>query len=149
MKSINLRELYPYYTTDFHIEVPDGIADQFHQFDLYDSAYYLRTYRHGGLLSLDCGDQLERSAAVVVLSPYDIVERKEKIHHLYRAIAQLPEKQRSRICAYYLLDMTLQEIADSEGTCVSSVQEGIQRGLRRLRKILKDYDDHPEKSHKK
>ncbi len=149
MKVINLRDYYPFYQNDVHVEVPDRIAEVLHQFILDDAAAYLRRYRHGGLLSLDYGDDIERAALLLVLSPHEIVEQKEQKAQLNRAIYQLPEKQRSRICAYYLLGMTLQEIAESEGTSISTVQEGIQRGLRRLKKNLNFFDDPPGKKPQK
>lgn len=37
------------------------------------------------------------------------------------------------------------DIAKSEGSGASSVHEGIQRGLRRLKKILKKMESDPEK----
>lgn len=43
--------------------------------------------------------------------------------------------------------MSLSDIAKSEGTGVSSVHEGIQRGLRRLKKILEKMNTDPENYH--
>lgn len=57
-----------------------------------------------------------------------------------KALASLPEKQRNRISSHFLLGMSLSEIAKSEGSAVSSVHEGIQRGLRRLKKILEEME---------
>lgn len=48
MKTINLRELYPFYRTDVWIEVNDEIVQEMHRFELLDSAYKLRAYRHAG-----------------------------------------------------------------------------------------------------
>ena len=45
--------------------------------------------------------------------------------------------------------MSLTDIAKSEGTGVSSVHEGIQRGLRRLKKILEKMNTDPENYHQK
>lgn len=42
--------------------------------------------------------------------------------------------------------MSISEIAKSEGSGTSSVYEGIQRGLRRLKKILKKMESDPEKN---
>ena len=53
-------------------------------------------------------------------------------------LLHLPEKQRNRITSHFLLGMSISEIAKSEGSGVSSVHEGIQRGLRRLKKILEE-----------
>ena len=74
------------------------------------------------------------------------LEQKEENARLYQAIASLPEKQRNRITSHFLLGMSISEIAKSEGSGTSSVYEGIQRGLRRLKKILKKMESDPEKN---
>lgn len=86
---------------------------------------------------------------VLVLTPADIFEQKEENAKLYEALASLPEKQRNRITSHFLLGMSLSDIAKSEGTGVSSVHEGIQRGLRRLKKILEKMNTDPENYHQK
>lgn len=86
---------------------------------------------------------------VLVLTPADIFEQKEENARLYEALASLPEKQRNRITSHFLLGMSLSDIAKSEGTGVSSVHEGIQRGLRRLKKILEKMNTDPENYHQK
>ena len=84
-----------------------------------------------------------------VLTPADIFEQKEENARLYEALASLPEKQRNRITSHFLLGMSLSDIAKSEGTGVSSVHEGIQRGLRRLKKNLEKMNTDPENYHQK
>ena len=91
----------------------------------------------------------EGSSMVLVLTPADIFEQKEENARLYEALASLPEKQRNRITSHFLLGMSLSDIAKSEGTGVSSVHEGIQRGLRRLKKILEKMNTDPENYHQK
>ena len=83
------------------------------------------------------------------LTPADIFEQKEENARLYEALASLPEKQRNRITSHFLLGMSLSDIAKSEGTGVSSVHEGIQRGLRRLKKNLEKMNTDPENYHQK
>lgn len=53
MKKINLRDYYPFYTTDTIVEVPDEVADLLHEYKLNEAAYILRTYRHKAYFSLD------------------------------------------------------------------------------------------------
>ena len=146
MTIINLRDYYPFYTSDCFIEVTDDVAEMFKEFDRKEAAYRLRTYRHKAYFSLDYDTNVERDALVVVLTPADILEQKEENDRLYQAIASLPEKQRSRITSHFLLGMSISEIAKSEGSGASSVHEGIQRGLRRLKKILKKMESDPEKN---
>ena len=138
MKEINLRDYYPFYTQDVIVEVPDEVADLLREYKLSEAAHFLRTYRHKAYFSLDYDKNVEHDALVIVLTPEDILAQEEEHARLYRAIALLPEKQRNRICSHYLLGMSLSEIAKSEHSAVSSVHEGIQRGLRRLKKILEE-----------
>lgn len=138
MKEINLRNFYPFYTTDTIMKVPNEVANLLHEYKLKEAAYILRTYRHKAYFSLDYDDNIERDALVLVLTPEDVLTQKEENVRLYQAISALPEKQRNRICSHFLLGMSLSEIAKSENSAVSSVHEGIQRGLRRLKKNLEE-----------
>ena len=149
MKEINLRDYYPFYITDTIVEVPDEVADLLYQYKLKEAAYALRTYRNKAYFSLDYDANVERDALVIVLTPADIFEQKEENAKLYKALDSLPEKQRNRISSHFLLGMSLSEIAKSEGSAVSSVYEGIQRGLRRLNKILKKMEADPENNPQK
>lgn len=149
MKKINLRDYYPYYTQDMIVEVPDEVADILREYKLAEAAYFLRTYRHKAYFSLDYDINVEHEAMVLVLTPADIFGQKEENARLYEALASLPEKQRNRITSHFLLGMSLSDIAKSEGTGVSSVHEGIQRGLRRLKKILEKMNTDPENYHQK
>ena len=149
MKKINLRDYYPYYSQDMIVEVPDEVADILREYKLAEAAYFLRTYRHKAYFSLDYDINVEHEAMVLVLTPADIFEQKEENARLYESLASLPEKQRNRITSHFLLGMSLSDIAKSEGTGVSSVHEGIQRGLRRLKKILEKMNTDPENYHQK
>ena len=149
MKKINLRDYYPYYTQDMIVEVPDEVALLLREYMLLEEAYRIRTYRYKAFYSLDRDEGIEREILVLVLTPADIFEQKEENARLYEALASLPEKQRNRITSHFLLGMSLSDIAKSEGTGVSSVHEGIQRGLRRLKKILEKMNTDPENYHQK
>ena len=149
MAIINLRDYYPFYTSDYFMEVPEDVVEMFKEFDRKEAAYRLRTYRHKAYFSLDYDINVEHEAMVLVLTPADIFEQKEENARLYEALASLPEKQRNRITSHFLLGMSLSDIAKSEGTGVSSVHEGIQRGLRRLKKILEKMNTDPENYHQK
>ena len=149
MKKINLRDYYPFYTNDTTVEVPDEVAALLREYKLAEAAYILRTYRHKAYFSLDYDTNVERDALVIVLTPAEILEQKEESDWLYQAIASLPEKQRNRITSHFLLGMSISEIAKSEGSGVSSVHEGIQCGLRRLKKILEKMESDPENNARK
>lgn len=53
MQKINLRDYYPYYQSDFFLDVADEIAFSLKRFDLLEQAYRLRRYRHKAYYSLD------------------------------------------------------------------------------------------------
>ena len=93
MAIINLRDYYPFYTSDCFVEVSDEVAEMFKEFDRKEAAYRLRTYRHKAYYSLDRDDGLEHEAVFVALSPHELYERKVTMQELHAAIASLPDKQ--------------------------------------------------------
>ena len=123
MAIINLRDYYPFYTSDCFMEVSEEVAEMFKEFDRKEAAYRLRTYRHKAYYSLDRDDGLEHEAVFVALSPHELYERKVTMQELHAAIANLPDKQ---------------DIALAEGVHEKVVRVAIERGLRRLEKILKN-----------
>ena len=137
MKTINLRDYYPFYTSDCIIAVPDEIAAILHDFELREAAYRLRTYRHKAYYSLDRGDGIEHDILFVSLSPCEIYERKVTVEQLHAAIASLPDKQAKRIYAHYFLGMSKAEIARAEGVAVNAVKDAISRGLKNIERFLK------------
>lgn len=88
--------------------------------------------------SLDYGDDIEREAVLFTPTLQEIVERHLEEERVYQAISSLPEKQRQRVYAHYILGITLMDIAKMEGVSLHAVYESIQRGLRRLEKILEE-----------
>ena len=135
MAIINLRDYYPFYTSDCFMEVSEEVAEMFKEFDRKEAAYRLRTYRHKAYYSLDRDDGLEHEAVFVALSPHELYERKVTMQELHAAIASLPNKQAKRIYAHFILGMTKQDIARAEGVHEKVVRVAIERGLRRLEKI--------------
>ena len=138
MAVINLWDYYPFYTSDCFMEVSEEVAEMFKEFDRKEAAYRLRTYRHKAYYSLDRDDGLEHEAVFVALSPHELYERKVTMQELHAAIASLPNKQAKRIYAHFILGMTKQDIARAEGVHEKVVRVAIERGLRRLEKILKN-----------
>ena len=43
MAIINLRDYYPFYTSDYFMEVPEDVVEMFKEFDRKEAAYRLRT----------------------------------------------------------------------------------------------------------
>ena len=72
------------------------------------------------------------------MSPQELYERKVSNEELYTAINELPEKQAKRIYARFFQSMSISDIARIEGVAASSVKESIDRGLKKISKILKN-----------
>lgn len=136
MKEINLRDYYPFYTTDTIVEVPDEVADLLREYVLLEEAYRIRTYRHKAFYSLDHDDQIEREAVSVQPSPFDILEQRHTLELIYKGLLTLSAKQRQRIYARFFLGMSNAEIARTEGCDITSVRDSIKRGMRKLEKYL-------------
>ena len=130
--------LLPILYMDCFMEVSEEVAEMFKEFDRKEAAYRLRTYRHKAYYSLDRDDGLEHEAVFVALSPHELYERKVTMQELHAAISSLPDKQAKRIYAHFILGMTKQDIARAEGVHEKVVRVAIERGLRRLEKILKN-----------
>lgn len=136
MKKINLRDYYPFYTTDVIVEVPDEVADLLREYALLEEAYRIRTYRYRAYYSLDYDGNIERDIALAQPSLMDIIEQRRMTEQLYKALAKLSEKQYRRIYAHYFLGMSISEIARADGCTFMSVKESIERGLKQLGKNI-------------
>lgn len=139
MKIINLREYYPFYSTDVFLEVSDEVASFLEDEKRRQINYkqYIRDNR--AFYSLDCGDGIEAEVVCKPEQPDEAMFRRERDELLYAALASLPEKQRQRIYAHVVLQKSKIEIAESENVSSASVGESIRRGIANLKKILKDF----------
>lgn len=138
MIRINLRDYYPFYKSDFFVEIADEIFTLFNQLSRKEHADYERRRAHKAYYSLDIGDGIEMDVILLVLSPEEIYERKLSNQELYAAVNSLPEKQAKRIYAYFFLDMSKSEIARIEGVSKPAVIHSIEQGLKRIEKFLKN-----------
>lgn len=75
MRTINLRDYYPAYTSDTFLEVQDEIIETLAQFKRDDHAYYERRRVHKAYYSLDLGDGIENAALYREPSPQEIYEK--------------------------------------------------------------------------
>ena len=137
MKMINLRDYYPFYTSDYFITVSDDVAELFIEHARLEAAYQRRKYWNKAHYSLNRDDGIEHDALFVSVSPCEIYERKVTYEQLYAAISSLPDKQAKRIYAYFFLNMSKRTIAKSEGVDERAVRSSIKRGLKNLEKFLK------------
>lgn len=136
MKKINLRDYYPFYTSDVIVEVPDEVALLLREYVLLEEAYRIRTYRYRAFYSLEGNDGIEREALNHPLMPDEILEQRQMSELIFRGLATLSEKQRHRIYAHFFLGMSKADIARAEGSSVNSVKDSIRRGLRSLEKFF-------------
>ena len=121
MKEINLRKYYPHYAQDMMVEVPDEVAELLQEFTRAEDARRIRTYRHKAMYSLELINEIREFPAEGPL-PEEILEQSHMRKLLYKGLRSLPEKQRSRLIAYYFLGMSKAEIARNEGSSVNSVK---------------------------
>lgn len=139
MKTINLREYYPFYNTDVFLEVSDEVASILEDDKRRQINYEQYIRDNKAFFSLDTGDGIEASALHKPEQPDEAMFRRESDELLYAALASLPEKQRQRIYAHVVLQKSKTEIAESENVSSASVGESIRRGIANLKKILKDF----------
>ncbi len=139
MIRINLRDLYPFYKSDFLIEIPDEVAELIKQIERKEHADYERIRVNKAYYSLDADDGIERDIVLLVLSPEEIYERKLSKQELYAAINSLPEKQAKRIYAHFFLCMSKAEIARIEGVNKCQVSRSIEKALKNIEKFLKKF----------
>lgn len=136
MKTINLRDYYPYYKEDEFYDVPDAIADLLDEFERREEAYRIYTLRYKAYYSLEADDGIEKSILMTVPSPAEILKQQRNRVLILRGLAKLPEKQRRRIYAHYFLGLSVSEIAKKERVHISRVYRSIEAGLKVLKKIL-------------
>lgn len=139
MKKINLRDYYPFYTSDTFIELPDELVAVFDAYNKAESTYNRQKYRYKAQYSLDSGDGIEHDILFVSLSPDEIYERKLTTEQLHAAIAALPDKQAKRIYAHYFMGLSKTAIASAEGVSKVTIGESIQRGLKSIEQYLKNF----------
>lgn len=139
MIRINLRDYYPFYKTDFFIEVPNEIFALLKQLNRMDHAEYERRRVYKAYYSLDANDGIEKDVVLLILSPDEIYERKMSKQELYAAINSLPEKQAKRVYAHFFLGMSKAEIARIECVNKATITHSIEKALKSIEKFLKNF----------
>ena len=140
MKKIDLKKYYPspeLYEESNIVLVSDDVADVMEQSLRDEKSYFMRRYRAKAYYSLDYGNGIENYVIFHEETPEEIYERKLTIQQLNKALSKLPTKQGQHIYAFYFLNKTCKEIAAAEHIAPRTVQISLQRGLKRLGKILK------------
>ena len=137
MKIINLREYYPFYSTNVFLEVSDEVASILEDDKRRQINYEQYIRDNKAFYSLDTGDGIEAAAIHKPEQPDEAIFRRERDELLYAALASLPEKQRQRIYAHVVMGVQQADIAKEDGVCKSTVSESISNGLKKLRGLLK------------
>ena len=138
MAIINLKEFYPWYTHDEYIEVSDEVAAELRADKLYEAAHQRRIVRNKAQYSLDCNDGIEYSACLHEPTPQELLERMDQFCTLWNALNTLPEIQGRRVDACVILGKSYCEVAKAEGVNESAVRRSVERGLKQMKKHLKD-----------
>ena len=94
-------------------------------------------FRYRAYYSLDRQDGIERRMLHMEETPFDLLEKEYIQNQIEVTRLRLTLKQSKRIYSRYYLGMSETEIAQMEGVAVASVHESIERGLKRLGKILR------------
>lgn len=139
MKIINLRDYYPFYSTDVFLEVSDEVASFLEDEKRLQINYAQYIRDNKAFYSLDAGDGIEAEALNLPEQPDEALERMELERLLKEALAQLTETQRRRLLASVLNDESNQRIAALESVDESAVRRSIQRGLAALKKLLNKF----------
>ena len=138
MTTINLKEFYPWYTHDEYIEVSDEVAAELRAAKLYEAAHQRWIVRNKAQYSLDCDDGIEYSACLHETTPQELLERMDQFCALWNALNTLPEIQGRRVDACVILGKSYCEVAKAEGVNESAVRRSVERGLKQMKKHLKD-----------
>ena len=126
MTTINLRELYPWYTEDTFIEVSDEVAAFLEEDKRLQINYEQYIRDNKAFYSLDAGDGIEAEALNLPEQPDEVLERMELERLLQEALAQLTPAQRRRVLAHFVEGRSQLEIAASEGVVKSTRTEKSQ-----------------------
>lgn len=137
MSKINLRDYYPFYKTDFFVDVHDEVEAALLETEWLEQNYIRRRFYNKAHYSLDAGDVIVNNRLFVPLSPCEVYERKVTYEQLHAAIASLPDKQAIRIYAHFFLNMSKAAIAEAEGVSEKAVRVAIERGLEQIKEVLK------------
>lgn len=126
MKTINLRDYYPFYQHDGLLEVPDEVANLYDDYKRTEQAYQRQKYRYKAHYSLDAGDGIE----------HDIL--------FAEALQTLSEKKRNVILLSYFMEMSDAEIAREMNLVRSTIHEHRKRSLALLKNIMEGSTDEKE-----
>ena len=101
-----MRDYYPFYEHDEFVEVSDELAAEMAQWHRTERTQRRKVYRYHANYSLDWGDEIGRHVIFRAVAPDEYYEKRVTSEQLYAAMNALPEMQRHRIYAYYILKIS-------------------------------------------
>ena len=140
MTTINLRELYPWYTEDAFIEVSDEVAAFLEEDKRLQINYAQYIRDNKAFYSLDAGDGIEAEALNLPEQPDAALERMELERTMREALAQLTPTQKRRLLAHVIDGTSQSQIAAKENTTQPAVYKSIRKGISFLKKTLRNFD---------
>ena len=140
MKIINLRDYYPFYSTDVFLEVSDEVASFLEDEKRLQINYAQYIRDNKAFYSLDAGDGIEADALVKPEQPDAALERMELERTMREALAQLTPTQKRRLLAHVIDGTSQSQIAAKENTTQPAVYKSIRKGISFLKKNLRNFD---------
>ena len=121
------------------IEINEKENNAFNEFELEDLSEmneFDRHIEHSEIYE----NNLEKRAKEKTISMEDEFIKQATFEELKRAIEMLPEIQKRRIKKYYFEDKNEYRIAEEEHATHQSVHIVLERGIKNLKKILKNFN---------
>ena len=121
-----------------HFEISNVVFDALNAFELGDLSYLNEVDRHYEQSELTEGSLYERA----VNRPDTVEEsamRRMEYQQLHKAISELPETQRRRLCLYYFEGLTYEQIAGIEGCTKRAVKFSVDIAVEKLKKFFKNF----------
>ena len=138
MARINMRDYYPFYEHDEFVEVSDELAAEMAQWERTERSQKRKKYRYRANYSLDWGNGIGRHVIFRSAAPDEYYEKVITHEQLRTALTTLPEKQRQRIYAHFVLGFSKAQIARAESVDHRAISLSIQKGLCKLEHYLKN-----------
>jgi len=119
------------------MEIDESLYRLFNSFELEDLSHIVEISRHYEHSELTENTLNQRS----LIQPQDleiIAINDLRIQGIIAAINMLSETQKRRIVLYYIYGYTYSEIAIREQCAISSVAKSIERGIKKIRRIVNE-----------
>lgn len=110
----------------------------FHEYAQNEKKHDMRGIRHHDMFGYEEGLTEYLNSVFSKDEPEDAVVNKMRYEALVAAIDLLPDKQRRRCKMYFLMELTVDEIAEIEGITYQKVSESIIKAKGNLEKIEKN-----------